>query len=194
MSCFILNRETWVDLLEWLTHGKLPMRTWGNSAPGAYLLDRLKYADADILPPGTIGYHAVAAAESITLQQRKGRKAGMDEAKAAALAVCHILYMANCRAFDGRYANKHDERENADGWEDILAGLGQVVPFQVLKWDAKNALGILACWHYQCSEDVADEYKYMHTALMVGVDRFRLEIAEAIIGHSENGWIHRMTG
>lgn len=191
MSSYILQRETWLDLLAWFTHGKLPMQTWGSKRPGEYLLDRMKYADQDILPAGTVGHHAQAAAEAITLQQKKGRKPGREPAEAAAVAVCHALFLANCAAFAGRYSIT---KETDTEWGSILLGMGQADPFAVMGWKAENAMGILACWDYQCAEDVAEAGKLAHTSLRYGVQDFRLQLAEAIIGKADRGWIHRMAG
>lgn len=191
MSSYILPRETWTDLLAWFTHGKMPMQTWGNARPGEYLLDRMKYADQDILPAGTVGHWAEASAAFILLQQKKGRKPGREPAEAAAIAVCHALYLANCLAFAGRYKVTS---ETDTGWADILLGMGQADPFQVVGWKAENAMGILACWDYQCAEDVAVDQRPKHNAIRYGVADFRLQIAEAIIGKPERGWVNRMAG
>lgn len=98
MSSYLLPRDTWLDLCAWLMHGTLPMQTWNHSTPGAYLLDRMKYADADMLRDGVIGHWADAAAECIKLQKTVSWRAGLEEGPAAGMAICRELYKANLRS------------------------------------------------------------------------------------------------
>lgn len=196
MSAFLLDRDTYLDLCAWLQWGRVDARQWsGGDNPGMTLLTFMGRADADLLPEGTIGYHATATAEAIVLGRSHGKRPGLDTGPAAGQAVCRALYDANRMAVCCRYND-----QPMDGWADLRAGLTTRDAAMARTWNPANALGLLACWGYQCSEDVPASKKAAHTALMCAVRSFRLELAEHALKvgkpptnvHPSGGWAKGM--
>jgi hypothetical protein len=128
----------------------------------------MQHTDRDLLPAETAGYHISAFAELLSLQ-RSGK---MTEEEAAGRAVAHSLYLANARAVAGRYREEPEE----DCWEGILASLPKANRANIATWQEADALGVLECWDYQCSEDPIGDSK-AHMALQYALVKFRMELA-----------------